>query len=713
MKRILLLTCFVILGATAVSAQTGAICIFSDPGGTECNILDTGALVQVYVVHSNSPGASASQFRLDVDAAAWTWLGDMWNFSTVIGTSIQGVSIAYGGCQSSPIVLGAVNLFGSVAPPNTPISIVPDYGQDDVLFIDCDNNTILGAGGTAYVNSAIPCVCEPNPDPTLHVMPANLDFGYADLVQTLEILNIGGGTLSWSLIESIPWLSVTPGGGINNATVDVIVDRTGLAPGVYSGQISVSSNGGNETIVVYMTVAPETPILIVSPTSISFLEYQTGNSFLIRNGGIETLQWNVSSADTWISLNPMAGFDDGIVSVTVDRTGLAGGTYYGSILVTSNGGDATVVVTMMVPIPPPPEPILQVTPASLFFHWTASDTVLDVANIGTGDLVWSIASGQPWLTVNPVAGTNDALVNVTVDRTGLADDTYFTSLQVTSNGGDAEIPVEMQVGPRPVLVVDPLVLIYTPMVTSRTFSISNGGDGTINWTLSADHTWIEIVPPLSGTGAATVTVNVDPAAVPAGGTQVGHVIVNSNAGTKAVEIRYIPPGHDIAGYIGVFSDPEGQNCDFIDAGSVVEVYLFHNAHTGATASQFKLDVPMGWTHLGDVWEFSTVIGSTIQGVSVAYGHCLTAPTYLGRALFFGSAAPPCSIIRVVPDPLAISGQIEVVGCAANKLYGSGYIGVVNPDVYCSCDAGNVPVQKTTWGGIKAMYGDENRYKRGD
>ena len=74
MKRILLLTCFVILGATAVSAQTGAVCIFSDAAGTECNILDTGALVQVYIVHSNTPGATASQFRLDVDAAAWTYV---------------------------------------------------------------------------------------------------------------------------------------------------------------------------------------------------------------------------------------------------------------------------------------------------------------------------------------------------------------------------------------------------------------------------------------------------------------------------------------------------------------------------------------------------------------------------------------------------------------------------------------------------------------
>jgi len=710
MKRILLLTCFVILGATAVSAQTGAVCIFSDAAGTECNILDTGALVQVYIVHSNTPGATASQFRLDVDQAAWTWLGDMWQFPTVIGTSIQGVSIAYGSCQSSSILLGTVNLFGSVAPPDTPIRIVPDAGQDDVLFIDCDFNTILGAGGTAYVNSTIPCVCEANPDPTLHVRPANLDFGISDVTQTLEVLNIGGGELYWGLVESIPWLSAAPGGGTNDATVTVTVDRTGLAPGVYSGSIDVTSNGGNETIMVYMTVAPDTPILVVSPTSIEFLEYQTGNSFIIRNVGIETLQWNVVASQPWISLNPTAGFDDGIVSVTVDRTGLAGGTHYGTIMVTSNGGDATVEVTMLVPVP---EPILQVTPASLFVNWTETEAFLDVANVGTGDLEWSISGAPTWATVNPVAGTNDTQVSVQVDRTGLADGDHSGNLQVTSNGGDVTVPITMQVGPRPILAVDPMLLIFTPLVTSGEFAISNAGDGALNWTLSADKPWIEVVPPLAGTGDATVTVNVDPAAVPPGGTRTGNVTIHSNAGTKVVEIRYVPPGQDVAGFIGVYSDIGGNSCNFLDIGSVVEVHIFHRNHTGATAAQFKLEVPAGWTHLGDMIEFPTVIGSTVQGISIAYGYCLVEPTYLGKALFFGSVASPCTIIRVVPDPLALSGMIEVVGCATNKLFASGYYGVVNPDAYCDCDGGLVPVQKTTWGGIKAMYGDENRYDRGD
>ena len=368
--------------------------------------LDTGALVQVYIVHSNSPGAAASQFRLDVGASAWTWLGDTWNFPTVIGTSIDGASVGYGGCQSSSILVGTVNFMGSQAPPDTPIHIVPDDGQDHVLFIDCDDNTILGAGGTAYINSSLPCICEPNPDPTLRVMPVNIDFGYAGVTQTLQILNIGGGTLNWSLLESIPWLSVAPGGGTNNASVTVTVDRTGLTPGVYSGAIDVTSNGGNETILVYMTVTPDTPILVVSPTSFVFLEYQTEHSFLIRNSGIETLQWNVSSDQPWMSVNPVAGIDDGYVTVTVDRTGLSYGVYYGEIYISSNGGSETIDVQMMVP---PDSPILAVDPSSLHFDENQSDHFFLIRNDGVSTLEWSVDNGMPWASVDPAAGSGDGI----------------------------------------------------------------------------------------------------------------------------------------------------------------------------------------------------------------------------------------------------------------------------------------------------------------
>jgi hypothetical protein len=89
---------------------------------------------------------------------------------------------------------------------------------------------------------------------------------------------------------------------------------------------------------------------------------------------------------------------------------------------------------------------------------------LDIGNVGTGDLDWSIdevngtlAAGScdvpddiPWLTLNPDAGTTPpsvtTSVDVTYDSTGYAAGTYTGDLCVFSNDPDeplVTVPVEM------------------------------------------------------------------------------------------------------------------------------------------------------------------------------------------------------------------------------------------------------------------------------
>ena len=90
--------------------------------------------------------------------------------------------------------------------------------------------------------------------PVLSVNPTSLDFGATQPQKTFNISNTGGGTLTWSVSEDKTWLSVSPTSGTGDATVTVNVDRSGLSPGDYTADISVSSNGGNETVHVTMEV---------------------------------------------------------------------------------------------------------------------------------------------------------------------------------------------------------------------------------------------------------------------------------------------------------------------------------------------------------------------------------------------------------------------------------------------------------------------------
>jgi hypothetical protein len=58
--------------------------------------------------------------------------------------------------------------------------------------------------------------------------------------QGLSINNSGSGLLNWTAAPSAAWLQVYPAGGTGNGEVSVTVAGTGLAPGIYTGAITVS-----------------------------------------------------------------------------------------------------------------------------------------------------------------------------------------------------------------------------------------------------------------------------------------------------------------------------------------------------------------------------------------------------------------------------------------------------------------------------------------
>lgn len=104
---------------------------------------------------------------------------------------------------------------------------------------------------------------------------------------------------------------------------------------------------------------------------------------------------------------------------------------------------------------------------------------------------------------------------------------------------------------------------------------------------------------------------------------------------------------------------------------VVQVYIFHANHSGATASQFRVVPPPYATHAGDVWSVPYALGTSISGVSLGYGTCLNAPVYLGYATFI-MASVTCADFGIVADPSSLSGQIEAVDCSGTLVFPDGY-----------------------------------------
>ena len=161
------------------------------------------------------------------------------------------------------------------------------------------------------------------------------------------------------------------------------------------------------------------------------------------------------------------------------------------------------------------------------------------------------------------------------------------------------------------------------------------------------------------------------------------------------------------GSIGVFSDTGGASCNLTDAApGLLSFYVVHVLTPGASASQFIAAAPacmLGATYLSDSAPFSVTIGSSQTGVAIGYGACLSAPIHCLTINFFaGGTSSTCCIYEVTADPLVTSGEIEIVDCDENLLFGVGQSGVINADATCAC-VDIIPVQESSWGQIKSLY----------
>ncbi len=163
------------------------------------------------------------------------------------------------------------------------------------------------------------------------------------------------------------------------------------------------------------------------------------------------------------------------------------------------------------------------------------------------------------------------------------------------------------------------------------------------------------------------------------------------------------------GSIGVFADTGGTNCEIYDsAPGLITTYVVHVYTPGATASQFKLDCSTWnngvWTHLGETYPYTSVIGNTQVGVAIAYGTCVASPNLIATVNWFGNGlASTCQFCQVVADPTAVPPGIYVADCEdpPNVLTATGGDVVINPvDPDCRC---NIPAKETSWGKMKALY----------
>jgi len=212
-----------LFSGVAFGQPAGYIGLYTDASTyTNCIMNDFGpALVPVYVVHKAIPGATASQFMVTMGGGFNAiYISEIVHMPLSIGSVLTGISIAYGGCLPSDILLVTINYFTQgISPSCAYLKVVADPASPNgqIEIDDCAFNILLGGGSTLYVNPDGTCQC--GPDASCGVHPGALDFGGvaigASVDKTFTITNTTFGTLSGSVSEACDHYSVVSGGTYN------------------------------------------------------------------------------------------------------------------------------------------------------------------------------------------------------------------------------------------------------------------------------------------------------------------------------------------------------------------------------------------------------------------------------------------------------------------------------------------------------------------
>ena len=350
-------------------------------------------------------------------------------------------------------------------------------------------------------------------DPRLAVSPDALFFrqvgtdSAAPAARRLNVHTRGGGTLgSFTVVATTSdgnWLSVSPGNGTGNTSVTASVDPSGLAPGIYSGVITITAvdiegSPFEVPVILEFLTTPvgrdngRQPELIVQPGKLKFkvsndTPAPSARHLLIHRPAGDDFAWTAvatvltPAAGTWLITNPVSpasGSGRSFLDVSVDPTGLTEGEYEAEIVVTSGSNTSTVEVELEVENEDedadddedeveegeedePGEgrghrgsPKLLVNPQALNFI-VVTDSLrpletktLRVRSTGHGNsLAWTAAAtvntpdGGDWLSIDPDSGDSPSEIVVAANPDGL--DPRMYSGRVTVQSGDQEEDVRV------------------------------------------------------------------------------------------------------------------------------------------------------------------------------------------------------------------------------------------------------------------------------
>ena len=470
-------------GGPATQAFIGAPTDLSVDAAGNVFIVDLG-LNRVREVLANPPSFQASTASVSFTAPAGSTVQDQ-NVD-LIG-SIPGIPFSVSVPASAPWL--SVSPTAGSMPAALDITVDPSRLSAGPYQASV-TVTAAGAKITVQMISVSLTVTAPG-QASLAVKPSSFTFPFvqqsAPQSRTITISNAGGGSLNLTVGATTnaggTWLKASNAsltvGSYGSSQVTVTADPTSLAVGTYSGAITISAAGTQQsvTVPVTITVSAVQQSMLIPQRGLTFFAIQGGGPtlpqfFNILNTGQGQMLWaaqaSTISGAGWLSSFPANGVSDTssplvpAVRLDVDPQGLAPGTYAGTIKVTSPGADNSpqfVSAFLNVLASDTIGPIVQ--PTGIVFSATAagespgSQTILlqslskSPVNFHSATIT---ADGGHWLTILPrdgaVSAAQPARIVVQPSIQGLAASVYRASVTLSfSDGNTRNVTIVLAVAP--------------------------------------------------------------------------------------------------------------------------------------------------------------------------------------------------------------------------------------------------------------------------
>jgi hypothetical protein len=161
---------FLLISGSA-AAQTDEIALYTDPGYTNCELMDNGTgNVSVYLVHHITGGAISSQFMIkESSGSGLTYLGYDSDFSLALGDPQSGIAFAYGECMYGDVRVMTLTYFKSGFSDDCSFLQVmadPDSPNQSVISVTCTDDRLSATGTRLVINPNGGCACGPTTEIT-------------------------------------------------------------------------------------------------------------------------------------------------------------------------------------------------------------------------------------------------------------------------------------------------------------------------------------------------------------------------------------------------------------------------------------------------------------------------------------------------------------------------------------------------------------------